>query len=342
MVRGLLALALLTLVSFSAHARYEFFDQVVDLPYETWLGQYYIKAGADRTRPDVDKVSLIFFTGFADTMDNHQELFKQLHQAGARVFSFDYPGQGDSQGWLSTWTMKDVASIVNSIRHNPQLNFNSNLPVILAGWSTGATMALRFAQENQTTQTSWMKEFLPDSKLAGLILLAPGVPVNMMIGGTWIFPEADTLSRHPQAIRNAPQPNNTLQGGLFTMSLFSQSEVATSENEQLPKDLPVLVMVAGDDISAEDPGDMYVDSRATKEFVRKEQSRGQPMFAYQCEHAYHGLEFEPNGIGDQTRELASLFTNVIASDPSTAKDKVSTVFQSMDKAPCPRVNGSDH
>lgn len=312
--------------SFAAPA-YRFFDSVHDVEHKRLLATVKIKVGVLNARNP--KANVIYLHGFADTMDNHETLLRKFRDSNLNVIAYDFPGHGSSEGHIWAWDLKEVAMIINTIMKDSNVHFDRGLPVILAGWSTGATMAIRIMQNESISKASWKTQVLPNAHVIGLILYAPSVPANMTVGDSLIFPSIDTLTRNKACIKNDPQPTTTLGAGEFVASLKFQSEMARSGFVNLPKDLPILTIVAGDD-------DMYTTSGNTVKFVKAQAKQGVEIVGFQCTDSYHAIDCEPSGIAEESTDLAVNFAKAIAADPVRRVQNTSA-FKSVTGIACPRV-----
>ena len=324
MVKAMALLAAL-LLSVSVQA-YDFFEH--EFHIEAYGSKIMVGTYAHRAK---DSATVIYLPGYADTFNNHEDLLSQLHDAGVRVISFDYPSHGQSDGGIWAWDIQDVASIIKAVLSSPSLNsgelaINRKLPVILVGWSTGATMAIRTAQ-------TWHPHVIPaDLRLAGIVAFAPGLPVQLAVGhgysrlGTKV--KAEDLTRNARAIKYAPMPESTLASGPFALSLFTTSVAAKVMSAPA---IPTLVFVADND------KDFFVNANSSATWVQN--SPETPTFGFQCEGAYHGLEFEPDGIGELTRLLTLEFVQRLA-QPSAAQSllEIEQSFRTRSYKICPAIH----
>jgi len=300
------ALIVTAVLSFGASAA-DFFDreftlEVTQTPVD--LVTTRIRVGSFDARRS-DRATVIYLHGFADTYDNHEAMLTSLHRAGMRVISYDYPGHGKSTGALWAWDIKRVAGIVREILNSREFTegpnaVNRRLPVILAGWSTGATIAIRTAQ-------SWGSDVVPeDMHLAGVIAIAPAMIASPIVGngwsrlGMWVKPE--DLTRNPRAIKYGPRPSTTvLEAGWFVLSL-ERASIAAKVGDH--PQIPTLVLLADND------KDFFSFPGMAKGWIESA-GAGNPVFGYQCPGGYHGLEFEPDGIGALTLRLSTEFAESV-------------------------------
>lgn len=264
-----------------------------------------INVGTFSPRTD-DAATVIYLHGYADTMNNHRELLHLFHDGGLRVLSFDYPSHGRSGGQIWFWSIDQVAALVKEILDHPSftsgpLAIDRKLPVILVGWSTGATIAIRTAQ-------TWRNKVLPkDMRLAGIIGFAPGLPARAFVGDgvsrLGVKVKVEDLTRNPKAIKYPPYPETTVFGsGFFAGSLKTASEVAYWKGST---QVPTLLLIADHE------SDFFADANSSAYWVRTA-GRNNPTFGFQCANSYHGIEFEPDGIGELTQLWALEFAQALA------------------------------
>lgn len=145
---------------------------VGDSPYAQRMGYY-------KEAPGVEfKGCVLYLQGLGDSMLNHQPFFKHLSQSGYRVLTFDYLGQGGSEGDMND-TRLSIKNLPWSWSHNfyeigHQANFvwrryrdcvGSRVRVV--GWSAGGLAAYKLAREG------W-----PDS----VVLISPGLSPRLAVG----------------------------------------------------------------------------------------------------------------------------------------------------------------
>lgn len=256
-----------------------------------------------------DMATVVYLHGFSDTMNNHEELLSQLHDGGMRVISFDYPSHGKSEGNIWFWSILDVARLIREILNHSQfrageLSIDPKLPLILVGWSTGATIAVRTAQ-------TWSDRVIPtDLKLAGIVGIGPGVPARALVGNgisrLGIKVKVEDLTRTPRSVKYPPKPDTTVPGaGFFAGTLKAESEVAYWKGSTK---IPTLMIIADND------KDYFAQAESSAYWVRTA-GRSVPTFGFQCDGAYHGLEFEPDGIGEFTRLATIEFAQRLSRNP---------------------------
>ena len=245
-----------------------------------------IKVGVLESR-GTPRANLIYLHGFADTMDNHQSLLTALRGKNIRIIAFDYPGHGQSGGKIADWGLMDLAQILPDITANAAVDYDASLPVILAGWSTGATISIRIAQ-------AWASKVLPaGTQIAGVIAFAPALPARVVINVN----KSDLTSG---SMKHDPNPNKVPISGQFATSITVVSRTTAGSN--MPADIPALVLVA-------DNADSFANSQGSVSWVTS-QSGAAFITGFQCTGAKHGIEFEP-GIGPDSRAIAVQFADSI-------------------------------
>lgn len=293
-----------------------------------------INVGTFAPRPD-DTALVIYLHGYADTMNNHEELLTLFHDGGMRVLSFDYPSHGRSEGQIWFWSIEQVASLVKGILDHEQfrsgpLEINRKLPVILVGWSTGATIAIRTAQ-------SWRDQVIPaDMRLAGIIGFAPGLPARAFVGDglsrMGVKVKAEDLTRNPRALKHAPKPETTIFGsGYFAGSLKAASEVAYWKGST---SVPTLLLLA------DDKYDFFAKASSSAAWVRSA-GRSVPTYGFRFYNSYHGVEFEPDGIGELSQLWALEFAQVLTQpgqSPSRTRFRIETLFRNRNHKLCAPVH----
>lgn len=290
---------LMILATVSVHAAWaaDFFDQEFTLQ---GASHTQILVGTYLPRP-TDRATVIYLHGFADRFNNHEELLSQLHEDGHRVIAFDYPGHGGSTGAVWAWSAKSVAGLVKTILNSPQMRsgplaVDRHLPVILVGWSTGATLALRTAQ-------AWGPLVIPeDMRLAGVVAIAPALMARPFVGdgisrlGVRVRPQ--DLTPDASAIKYGPRPSTTLAAGRFVATLFGAS---ISAKLNPAPEVPLMVLLA------DAAHDHFSYPNMAAEWVRTARASQKPVYGFQCHGGHHGLEFEPGEMGDLVVEMISSF-----------------------------------
>lgn len=241
------------------------------------------------TKPVV--ADLIYVHGFADRFDNHEPLFASYNEAGVRVIAFDLPGHGENHGisnFLGLWSIDEMLYLIQAAE--VKTREDAQRPLLLAGWSTGGLIVTRYVQTR-------LQDL--ERTVRGVILYAPGVAVQML-PGKFGFVTQDTLTQNENPPHKAaPSPRSPLDMAYikFSSSLLLQSHLAY--NAQLPR-IPTLVFSAGDN-------DKYVKSKKVREWVVRNRNQGVTVFGVSCKQAFHELDNEPYGIGEEVQTVSSFF-----------------------------------
>lgn len=262
---------------------------------------YKLSAYAAAYRPD-HIANVVFLHGFADTAKNHRHLFRALKDKGFRVFSFDYPEHGGSKNLsINLWNMDYLAGVIPSLLGAPGLKTKTDVPLILMGWSTGGTLALRTAQSR-----ALLGKY--SAQLKGVAAIAPGVPVNSgFAAAKGIVVSNEKLTNCPAGMQD-PTPKSPLFGGLFTASLISTSKDVA--RKAMPADVRTLVFFAKDD-------DEFVNTKEGRVWATSKPHPEGKFHAYHCEEGNHGLEFD-HGTGDEVREHLVNFALAVKADKTYA------------------------
>lgn len=139
------------------------------------LGQYLEAPGKDF------KGCIIYLEGLGDSIQNHAPLFSKLSENGFRVISFDYMGQGGSEGSMNNtrvhdifvpqWNISNQAEYVwNHFSKNSDDTYGRNCAQskhFVIGWSTGGLAAYKMAYDE------WAQ---------AVVLLAPGLSPKIFVG----------------------------------------------------------------------------------------------------------------------------------------------------------------
>lgn len=297
---SLLALlaALLSPTAEAADGWYRFFDS----QFTVDQGGTKIQAGVLANRQA--RGTVIYLPGFADTIDNHEALLSAFRAQGLHVIAFDYPEHGRSTGGIRWWGLKELAEIIPTVLAHPSSGFQPRLPVVLAGWSTGGTIAIRVAQ-------AWRDSALPaGTRLAGVVAFAPALPAKVVV----TVNKSDLTSG---SMRRGPQPGSVPVVGQFSASIMLQSKLAASSG--MPSDVPALVVVAGE-------RDSFASSSSAVAWVKRQERH---VVGFQCTGAKHGLEFEA-GHGATARGLAAAFAAASVRGDTAA-------MQGKNPSACPRI-----
>lgn len=260
----------------------------------------------------------LYLQGLGDSIRNHTPFFKALNQAGYRVISFDYMGQGGSEGRMnktrvSTSFPPDVtAPMLNRYRNkgmyyeighqaqfiwdkykgiNNSLGQNcENSKKLVIGWSTGGLAAYKMA-----------KDLIADA----VVLIAPGIHVKTMIGEADTHPAKlfllqdviteRTLTRNKYINSSNPHLDPVKPTSPAHIPQFSGNLYLTSKRSQTWKisdQVPGIVFLSGVE-------DTYVDRDKTIDTISKNAAHFS-LISY--EGALHELD---NELTEVTEDLYS-------------------------------------
>ncbi len=201
------------------------------------------------------KGNVIYFQGLADSMLNHDPLFKKISKAGYRVIAFDYMGQGGSGGRMNKTRIEFIPWIGDRVWNKFAINTNEFPNKTILGWSTGGLAAYLQATEK---------------KVDKVILIAPGIAPKK-IAGEGLFsriPNQITLETLTTDIyfdhasnphREEIIPNSPLKVPHFTISLLSWA--MKLKERMIPSSVKGLVLLSGDN-------DTYVNAARTKIIIQ--------------------------------------------------------------------------
>jgi alpha-beta hydrolase superfamily lysophospholipase len=223
--------------------------------------------------------NILYMEGFADSMLNHQSLFQALTRQGFRLISFDYPGQGGSEGSMNMSSIPRIQELGRQIwdrfarRDGPQMR-------TWMGWSTGGLAAYLEASKEGVER---------------VILIAPGIHIHPIVGRRGkVTP--DTLTSHqnkrlPDPHLEPPFPTAPARFPRFAASILKNSLV--SQQREISSGISGLVLLSG-------PEDRYVRGAAT----RKTLQRRAPHFTVLTfEAALHEIHNEVEPIAAEAQEM---------------------------------------
>lgn len=234
------------------------------------------------------KGCVLYLQGLGDSLNNHDPFFSSLNQAGYRVITFDYLGQGGSEGSMnktrvSTSLPPDVTGIMmrrylkknkyyeigNQAEHvwgklskikNKYGQSCEESKKLVVGWSTGGLAAYKMAK---------------DKKADAVVLLAPGINIKLLVGEAASSPSRmlffkeviteRTLTRNKFKGMLNPHKDEVKPKSPAYIPQFSGNLFFTSKNAQrwkISKDIRGLVFLSGKE-------DTYVDRDATIKTIRK-------------------------------------------------------------------------
>lgn len=261
------------------------------------------------------KGCVLYLQGLGDSMRNHDPLFRALSDAGYRVLTYDYMGQGGdggSGGLMSSTRLSgdDYKQIGNQARwlwkHRSAVADATNglscanSPKLVIGWSTGGLAAYRLAYEK------WAD---------AVVLIAPGIHPKWMIGELQLDqtkilePITErTLTRNKFTGVANPHvdpiyPKTPLRVIPFATSLMLTAH--RSRGWKIDSSTPGLVFLSGEE-------DAYVDRKPTIETLKKNAPEFE-LVSY--DGALHELDNEiPEVASDLRKRTIQFFDRVVAGE----------------------------
>lgn len=203
----------------------------------------YLKANKDKEF----KGNILYLQGLGDSMLNHDRLLKTMSNKGYRVISFDYMGQGGSQGTMnssriiSPMCQKNEISTLAKFIYKKLKRKDSRKPILI-GWSTGGLVSYQLAS------LGWPRK---------IILFAPGLHLSLMPGkygkitiDTLTSDRYDKNNRDPHI--DPISPDHILKVPSFAINMLNHS--ATIRKKEISKDIEGLVFIT-------DKNDPYVQKK---------------------------------------------------------------------------------
>ncbi len=195
------------------------------------------------------KGNVIYYQGLSDSMLNHDPFFIALAHAGYRVITFDYMGQGGSDGSMNYTTMEHINNIGDMVweRFARQGDNENSRQMNIIGWSAGGLAAYRRAYISK------------QNEVRAVVLVAPAVGVSPLIGERLkSFPPNKisyrTLISHYDGSKkdfyvDPIKPNNPLKVPLFAINIMKDSLIACA-NWVISPDIKGYVFHCGKDTFA--------------------------------------------------------------------------------------------
>lgn len=223
-----------------------------------------IRTGILKENPNVPfKGNILYLEGLGDSMLNHDPFFKKLVEKGFRVISFDYMGQGGSEGTMNHTRVIDylfptlnISTIAKQVWEKLRRK-DSNQRIVI-GWSTGGLAAYELANQG------WAQT---------VIMIAPGICPNIDVG-TGLFHgnkiTLETLTSAATFFRNNPEkdphvdpikPSSPLTVPLFAANLIKVGSFQ-AKKWKIPSQVRGLVALSG-------ANDTYVDSTCARQVLKR-------------------------------------------------------------------------
>lgn len=268
---------------------------------------------------------VLYLQGLGDSIRNHEPFFGALRENGYRVISFDYLGQGGSQGSMNSTRVStsfppdatrpmlrkyeqkekyfEIGEQANLVWERLSKIENSHgdscegKKKIVIGWSTGGLATYKMAYEG---------------KADGVILLAPGIHIKTMIGEAASNPlklvflqqviTERTLTRNKfKGMKNPHldviKPTSPAHIPRFSGNLFLTSK--NSQHWKIPHKVKGLVFLSGKE-------DTYVDRDETISTLKRNASHFE---VHSYDHSLHELDNEIEEVTDDLYERTILFLN---------------------------------
>lgn len=238
---------------------------------------------------------VIYVHGFADRAQNHLPLFEQWRKAGYRVIAFDLPSHGNTTGFgrIDFHSFSKLGRYVRTVAD--QFLQDPKRPLIVAGWSTGALIAIRSIQLGSFDGA--------ERRPSGLVLFAPGVAVRLLVG-TFGIVTTRTLTSN----QNPPHVGRITPRSPFLTPLFATRLLFNAwraRNESFPKELPTLVLTGGDE------EDRYVQTARVEAWAKGLRDGGAQVWNVSFPNAFHELDNEPGPVGNTVRSTSVEFVKAV-------------------------------
>ncbi|MCO4784098.1 MAG: alpha/beta fold hydrolase [Candidatus Cloacimonetes bacterium] len=217
------------------------------------------------------KGNILYLEGLGDSMLNHDPYFKILSDEGYRVISFDYMGQGGSEGSMNDTRLYDKVdkksiSVMAKFIYQRFKRKEGDQKVRLIGWSTGGLASYMLAVEGWADQ---------------VVLIAPGLAPKLIVGdkfkitmGTLTSAQyLDNKDPHVDMIK----PNSPIKVPFFASNLIATSLV--SSKKTIGSHIKGLVFTGGDD--------RYVFHKRTKRLINKNASHFEIYHYSKAKHEIH-------------------------------------------------------
>lgn len=259
------------------------------------------------------KGCVLYLEGLADSLMNHEPLFKRLSDDGYRTVTFDYMGQGGSGGTMNDTRITSVSGLHKDQEIGRQARWvwelfsradfawknrscrGSRKRVI--GWSTGGLAAYKLAFEG------WAQE---------AVLIAPGIHVKAMVGEAatdwrkfYLFQDTitfRTLTRNRFRGVHDPHIDPVKPKTPAKIPLFAANLVASSLQSQrwmISPKVRGLVFLSGTQ-------DTYVDRDRSFQTLRK----NAPHFKIKVhDGSLHEMDNELPEVAHDVRESTATFFN---------------------------------
>ncbi|MGZ3726296.1 MAG: alpha/beta hydrolase [Pseudobdellovibrio sp.] len=257
------------------------------------------------------KGCVLYLEGLADSLMNHQKLFTALSQNGYRVISFDYMGQGGSEGTMNHTRIHDEIFPALEIGVEAKLVWSkfaeaeavqghncSTSKKMVIGWSTGGLAAYRLAHDKWADSVALIAPGIHPKKFVGEASQSPGLMLELK----QVITER-TLTRNNFANESDPHIDPIKPVSPAVVPLFAGNLLATSIESRLwniSEDINGIVFLSGAE-------DTYVDADATKATLA---NRAPHFFVVQYNGALHEIDNEiPQVANDMIAKTVAFFNS---------------------------------
>lgn len=247
-----------------------------------------IRSGYLAENPNVAfKGNIIYYQGLGDSMLNHMPLFSKLTNAGFRVISFDYMGQGGSSGTMNDTRLAEIGNLGNKIWKQHAKDLKNFPKKNIIGWSTGGLVAYLQARTSEDVNN--------------IVLIAPGIAPNVTVGEQKLLEfkfnqitlPTLTTQIYTAGVENphidAIKPTSPFEVLDFAMDLLVTSKV--NQHPSMNTQVNGFVLISGDN-------DTYVNAEKTFEVLAKTAPH---FFAKQYANTLHEIDNEAAPQGPAAR-----------------------------------------
>ena len=204
--------------------------------------------------------NVLYLEGLGDSMLNHAPLFEKLSQAGYRVITFDYMGQGGSLGKMDRTRIPAIGKIAMGMWKRFALEPVKFPRRAAIGWSTGGLAAYGMAARGE---------------LEAVVLIAPGIAPNVVVGAGLrhlppdeiTLPSLTTAAPYATGAENPHvdpiRPLSPVVVPRFATDLIGVSLYVRHRPVRVASAIPGLVLLSGD-------RDTYVNSVSARNAIKGE------------------------------------------------------------------------
>lgn len=241
------------------------------------VGSVKLRAGYYRENinsPASFKGCVLYLEGLGDSMMNHADLFQTLSDSGYRVITFDYMGQGGSQGSMNHTRIIDSYFPALQISRAAEQVWEkyaamqdpisgkdcSQSKKIVIGWSTGGLAAYEMANRGWADAVVLINPGIAPKKFIGEAAEHP----ELLLKGEPVITERTLTRLNPNSQYNPHvdtiKPNTPVKVPLFTANLVYSAKL--SQKWVINPSVKGLLLVSGVE-------DTYVDNGAAIQKIRE-------------------------------------------------------------------------